>query len=194
VRRQGYSPHDAQDLTQAFFEHMLRKDFLRQVSPHKGRFRSFLLACLKHFLADEWDKIRAEKRQVDQSVIALDALDAEARYRVEPADSLDPERLYARRWALTLIDRVLDRLEHEFVVSHKAVPFERYETYLLDDEGPTYAELAAQTGTTEAAIKMTVHRLRRRYRELFREEIAHTVATPAEVDEEIRYLLSCLSG
>jgi DNA-directed RNA polymerase specialized sigma24 family protein len=194
VRRQGHPPPDAQDLTQAFFEHLLQKDFLSNVSPHKGRFRSFLLACLKHFLADEWDKVRAERSHAAKPVIALDALDAEARYRLEPADRQDPERLYARRWALTLIDRVLGRLEKEFSGHGNAVSFERVQTYLLDDEGPTYAELAAQLGTTEAAIKMTLYRMRRRYRELFREEIAQTVANPAEVDEEIQYLLDCLSG
>jgi RNA polymerase sigma-70 factor (ECF subfamily) len=193
VRRQGHSPQDAQDLTQAFFEHLLRKDFLRHVSPDKGRFRSFLLACLKHFLADEWDKIRTSKRPQGKPVIALDGLDAEARYRLEPAETWDAETIYSRRWALTLIDRVLDRLEQEFVAKGKAGPFARFQTYLLDEEGPTYAALAVEMGTTEAAIKMTVYRLRQRFRELFREEVAQTVTTAEEIDEEIRYLLSGVS-
>lgn len=194
VRRQGHSPHDAQDLTQAFFEHLLRKDFLRQVSPEKGRFRSFLLACLRHFLADEWEKIRANKRSGGKPVISLDAMDAEARYRVEPVNAWDAETIFSRRWALTLIGRVLDRLEREFVVQGKESPFERLQTYLLNEDGPTYADLAVELGTTEAAIKMTIYRLRRRFRELFREEVAQTVATPAEIDEEIRYLLSGVSS
>jgi RNA polymerase sigma factor (sigma-70 family) len=193
VRRQGHSPQDAQDLTQAFFEHLLHKDFLREVSPDKGRFRSFLLACLKHFLADEWDKVRAEKRSTSKPVISLDALDAEARYHQESAAAWDAETIYGRQWALTLIGRVLDRLEQEFVAKGKAGPFERFQTYLLDKEGPAYAELAVEMGTTEAAIKMTVYRLRQRFRVLFREEVARTVTTPGEVDEEIRSLLSSVS-
>ena len=193
VRRQGHSPPDAQDLTQAFFEHLLRKNFLREVSPDKGRFRSFLLACLKHFLADEWDKIRSQKRSGGNLAISLDAQDAEARYHQEPVDTWDAEAIYGRQWALTLIGRVLDRLEQEFVAKGKAGPFERFQSYLLDKQGPAYAELAAEMGTTEAAIKMTVYRLRQRFRELFREEVAQTVTTPADVDEEIRYLLSSVS-
>lgn len=194
VRRQGHSPPDAQDLTQAFFEHLLGKDFLRAVSPDKGRFRSFLLACLKHFLADEWDKIRAEKRWAGKLVISLDAMDAEARFRLEPVDTWDAETIYSRQWTLTLIDRVLARLQQEFVAKNKASAFARLEPYLVDEGGPTYADLAVQMGTTEAAIKKTVSRLRQRFRELFREEVAQTVTTPAEIDEEIGYLLSGFSG
>ncbi|MHC1769164.1 MAG: RNA polymerase sigma factor [Verrucomicrobiia bacterium] len=194
VRRQGHSPHDAQDLTQALFEHLLRKDFLREIGPNKGRFRSFLLACLKHFLADEWDKVRAEKRSPGKPLISLDALDAETRYRLEPANLWDAERIYSRRWTLTLIGRVLDRLQQEFVTRGKMGVFARLEPYLLHEDGPSYAELAVEMGSTEAAIKKMVSRLRQRYRELFREEVAQTVTSPADIDEEIGYLLSRISG
>jgi DNA-directed RNA polymerase specialized sigma24 family protein len=192
VRRQGRLPSDAQDLTQAFFAHLLRQDFLKNVERDKGRFRSFLLACLRHFLADEWDRGHAEKRCPSQPLIALDASRAEERYHLEPAEAHDPESLYARRWALTLIDDVLSRLQLEFGATGQSGLYGRLQDLLVDGEGPAYAELAAQASTTEAAIKMTVYRMRRRFRDLFREAIAQTVNEPEEIEEEMRYLMNCL--
>ena len=167
--------------------------FLRGVTYEKGRFRSFLLACLRHFLADEWERARTERRGGGQPLLPLDAESAESRYRLEPVDSVDPQALYERQWALTMLDRVLKGLEEEFAATGKAEVFSRVEPFLVGEKcGQTYAELALSLGTTEGSLKMTVHRMRQRYRELFREEIAHTVAGPEEIEEEIRYLFSVI--
>lgn len=193
VRRKGHSPHDAQDLTQGFFEHLLGRDFLRRVAPEKGRFRSFLLTCLKRFLADVWRKESAAKRGAGQRWIALDG-EAERRYHEEPAGVSDPEALYERRWALTLLERVLERLEEEFRAAGRQDLFNHLQPLLLGERTEqTYAELAAHFGTSPGAVKMTVLRMRERHRALFREEIASTVATPGEIDEEIRHLIAILS-
>jgi DNA-directed RNA polymerase specialized sigma24 family protein len=193
VRRQGYQPPDAQDLTQAFFAHLLTKDFLRGVTHAKGRFRSFLLACLKHFLADEWERVRTERRGGGQALLPLDTENAESRYWLEPVDAADPQTLYERQWALTVLDRVLNRLQEEFTAAGRAEVFDRLQPFLVGEKcGQTYAELASSLGSTEGAIKMTVSRMRQRYRNLFREEIAHTVAAPEELEEEIRYLFSVI--
>jgi RNA polymerase sigma-70 factor (ECF subfamily) len=194
VRRQGCSPEDAQDLTQSFFAHLLRKDFLSRVGPEKGRFRSFLLACLKHFLADEWEKARTAKRGGDRREPWLDLARAEERYHLEACVEADAESLYERRWALDLLDRVLDRLRHEAVSSGRAAMFEQLQGCLLG-ERPTdpYAQVGARLGMTETAVKVTVHRLRQRYRDLLREEIAHTVTRPEEIDEELRHLFEVVS-
>jgi DNA-directed RNA polymerase specialized sigma24 family protein len=194
IRRQGYSALDAQDLTQGFFEHLLSKDFLKNVGPRKGRFRSFLLACLKHYLADERDRRHAEKRDPGQPILSLDKTDAEERYRLEPADLRDAEKLYLRRWALDLLDRVLNRLKQDMVSEGKEDHYAVLEGCLLDEEEASYTDLAARMGTTEAAIKMMVYRMRKRYRKLFREEILQTVSAPEDVEEEMRYLLDCLNG
>jgi len=194
VRRRGYEPPDAQDLTQAFFVHLLGKDFLRGVTPAKGRFRSFLLACLKHFLVDQSERARTAKRGGGQPLLPLDAAGAESRYRQEPADTADPQTLYERQWALTVLDRVLNRLQAEFAAAGKAAVFEQVQSFLVGDKGgQTYAELASASGTTEGALKMMVCRMRQRYRELFQEEIAHTVAAPDDIEEERRYLFSILA-
>jgi RNA polymerase sigma factor (sigma-70 family) len=193
VRRQGHSPHDAQDLTQAFFMSLLGRDFLRNVGPEKGRFRSFLLACLKRFLADEWRKAQASKRGAGRPVLALDELLAERRYQQEPADLADPEALFERRWALTLLDRVLNRLAEEFQAAGKGDTFDRLQPFLVGEKaGETYGEVASALKTTEGSVKMMVLRMRDRYRALFRGEIAQTVARPADVDEEIRHVASIL--
>lgn len=195
VRRQGHSPHDAQDLTQAFFARLLEKGYLKDVDRQRGRFRSFLLASLKHFLANQWDRARALKRGGGQQVISLDERDAESRYALEPKDEQSADRLYERRWALLLLERVLGRLKQEFVSAGKAGLFEALKGVLSAGSGALpYAEVAARLGTSEAAVKVAVHRLRRRYRELLRAEIAQTVASPAEVEDEIRYLFAVLSG
>jgi len=194
VRRQGHSAHDAQDLTQEFFTRLLQKNYLAAVDRDKGRFRSFLLASLKHFLANEWDKARALKRGGGQEIIHLDAHDAETRYSLEPREVASADKIYERRWAMMLLDRVLNRLREEQVTAGKGTQFDVLKTCLLGDRSSVpYADLSAQLGMTEGNLKVTVHRLRQRYRELLRAEIAETVASPAEVDEELRQLFAALA-
>jgi len=191
VRRRGYDVHEAEDLTQEFFARLLAKNYLADVDRAKGKFRSFLLASLKHFLANEWDRAHAAKRGGGQLFLSLDTKTAETRYLSEPADELTAEKLLERQWALALLDQVLDRLQAEFVADGKAAQFEQLKVFLTEGKGSTsYASVAAKLGTTEGAVKVAAHRLRRRYRELLREEISHTVATPAEVEEEIRHLFA----
>ena len=190
VRRRGFSHEDAQDLTQSFFSHLLRKDFLDRVGPEKGRFRSFLLACLKHFLVDEWEKARTAKRGGNCPVLSLDMEQGAARYQREARVEADPESLFDRRWALDLLERVLDRLQHEAAASGRRTVFTELECYLLGERPTeTYAQLGSRLSMSETAVKVTVHRLRQRYRELLREEVAHTVTPPEELEAEIRYLL-----
>jgi RNA polymerase sigma-70 factor (ECF subfamily) len=195
VRRQGYGPNDAQDLTQGFFTRLLQKNYLAQADRQKGRFRSFLLATLKHFLSDERDKAKAQKRGGGQALISLDEQTAENRYRVEPPDVMSAEKLFERRWALTLLEQARARLREEYVAVGKT---EFYDELKILETGEksmvTYAELAVRLGTTESAIKSAVPRLRRRYAELVREEVAHTVNSPSEIDEEIRYLIAVISS
>jgi RNA polymerase sigma-70 factor (ECF subfamily) len=194
VRRHGHSPEDAQDLTQEFFARLLAKNYLRQVAPHKGRFRSFLIAALKHFLANEWDKARTLKRGGDASFLSLDEANTEARYALEPADTLSGEKLFARRWALTVLEQVLARLRADYVAAGKDVLFERLKGCLTGEENMApYAQLARELQMTEGAIKVAVHRLRERYGALLRAEIAQTVDRSEDVDEELRYLLSAVS-
>lgn len=194
VRRHGASPTDAQDLTQAFFAHLLRKDFLRGVEPEKGRFRSFLLACLRHFLADERAKAGALKRRAVRADLPLNLEEAEGRYRLEASEEANAQQLYERRWALDLLDHVLGQLRQEAVAGGKAGVFEQLQCCLLGERpSATYAQLGARLGLSETAVKVTVHRLRQRYRELLRAQIAHTVARPEEVDEEMRYLFAVVS-
>jgi len=194
VRRQGYGPEDAQDLTQAFFARFVGKDFLSDVRRERGKFRSFLLASLKHFLANEWDRTRAQKRGGGRVFVHLDDATAEERYRLEPRDDMSPEKIYERRWALTLLDRVLSRLRDELVEAGKAEQYEALKPFLLAGQGAIpYAEVAARIPSTPEAVKVAVHRLRKRYRELLRAEIAQTVSSPGEVEEEIRYLLRVLT-
>ena len=193
VRRRGYSPEDAQDMIQGFFAHLLAGDFLRGVGPEKGRFRSFLLACLKHFLADQWAKSQTAKRG-GEAPLLFDLEQAEARYQLEARGEAYPENLYERRWALDLLDRVLDRLRQEAVASGREVVFDRLQGCLLGERpNETYAQLGAKLGLSETAVKVTVHRLRQRYRELLREEIAHTVTSPDEFEDELRYLFEVVS-
>ena len=194
VRRQGQSPEDAQDLTQGFFAHLLRKDFLSGVEPEKGRFRSFLLACLKHFLADEWEKARTAKRGGNCFQMPLNLAGAEERYQLEACVEADAQNLYERRWALDLLNHVLDRLRHGVVAAGREVVFDQLQGCLLGERPTeTYAQLGARLGMSETAVKVTVHRLRQQYRELLREEIAHTVTRPEEIDEELRYLFEVVS-
>ena len=195
VRRQGEDEESAKDLTQGFFARLLEKHYLAQVQREKGKFRSFLLAALKHFLADEWDKARAQKRGGGQSLVSLDDSTGEERYRLEPVEAMDAEKLFERRWALTLLEQARARLKEEYLESGKASLYERLKVFEAGDkQGPAYASLAAELGLTESGVKSAVFRLRQRYRELVREEVANTVNDPAEVDGEIRHLINVVSG
>jgi RNA polymerase sigma-70 factor (ECF subfamily) len=193
VRRRGYRAEEAQDLTQEFFVKLLEKGYLKVADPDRGRFRSFLLASLNHFLANEWDRARARKR--GGKVLSLDIEGAESRYSLEPADDLTAEKLFERRWAMTLLDLVLVRLREEFAREDRERVFERLKGFLggAAADAP-YRQAAADLGMTEAAVKMAVHRLRRQYRRLLRAQIAQTVASPEEIDDEIRHLFAALDA
>ena len=194
VRRRGHNAHEAQDLTQEFFARFLESHALRGVNREKGLFRSFLLAAMNHFLANEWKRGQTLKRGGAVSIISLDEAAAEERYRLEPATDLTPERIYERRWALTLLDQVLARLREEYVIDGKGTLFEQLRIFLSDAKGAmSYADAAAKTGLSEAAARQAVHRMRQRYRDLMRAEIANTVSSPQEIDEEVRHLFAVFS-
>jgi RNA polymerase sigma-70 factor (ECF subfamily) len=192
LRRRGYPADQAQDLTQEFFIRLLEGRYLDRADPEKGRFRSFLLTSLKFFVADEEDRHRARKRGGGM-VVPLEFSSGEERYQREPAHGETPERIFERRWALSMLDRVVERLRNEFVHHGRAEHFERLKMFLLGQSDAPYAELAREMNTSEGALKVAIHRLRKRYRDLFRQEIADTVADPAEVESELRYLAAVLT-
>jgi RNA polymerase sigma-70 factor (ECF subfamily) len=193
VRRQGHQPDDAQDLTQAFFARLLEKHYLQSADPERGRFRSFLLTAFQRFLSKERDRERTQRRGGGRKRLPLDFEAGERRYSLEPAHEVTAERIYEQRWALTLLDRVFARLREEFDRAGKPKDFTCLKVYLTGEAGtPSYQEAAAELGRTEGAVKVAVHRLRRRYRDLVREEIAQTVAGPEDVDEELRHLFAAL--
>jgi RNA polymerase sigma-70 factor (ECF subfamily) len=192
VRRRGHGADEAHDLTQEFFARLLEKDFLAGVDRGKGQFRSFLLAACNHFLANEHDRARAKKRGGGRAVLSLDAADAEGRYLGEPADALTPEKLFERRWALALLQQVMARLRDEFEAKGKARLFDRLRGFLVGEKGVGYRQAADELGLSEGAVKVAVHRMRQRYRELLHEEIARTVGAPEEVEEELRALFAAL--
>jgi DNA-directed RNA polymerase specialized sigma24 family protein len=196
VRRRGYGHEDAQDLTQGFMLQLLARKSFARVHPSRGRFRSFLLAGLNYFLVDERIRAQAQKRGGGQVTLSfVDTQEADARYRLEPVDGSSPDKLFERRWALTLLGQVLARLEQEFCAAGKADLFERLRAYLVANAGEeTYAEAAAALGMTHEAFKKAVQRMRQRYYELFRQEIAHTVADAAEVEDEMRHLCAVMAG
>ncbi len=194
VRRRGKSPADAQDLTQAFFEALLARQWLGRADHSRGRFRTFLLTALERFLANEWDKVRALKRGGSVQFVPLDWAVAENRYGAEPVDPSTPEQAFERRWAVTLLDEVVQRLEQEQREQGKAELFAALKSCLvLDPASVSYGQLAPSLGLSEGAVKVAVHRLRQRYRELLRAEIANTVASADEVDAEMRHLFNVLS-
>jgi RNA polymerase sigma factor (sigma-70 family) len=193
VRRRGHGPDDAHDLTQEFFTRLLEKDWLAAVDREKGKFRSFLLASCNHFLANERDRVRAKKRGGGRPVLSLEATDAEGRYRTEPADDLTPEKLFERRWALALLQQVMTRLREEFENRGKGELFDRLRGFLVGEKGTGYRQAAEALGLSEGAVKVAVHRLRQRYRELLHEEIGRTVGTPDEIEGEIRALFAALA-
>jgi len=194
VRRRGYSPEDAQDFTQAFFARLLERKAVAGVAPEKGRFRSFLLPSLNHFLSDEWDKARAIKRGGGK-VISLDLQSAETQLGVIPVENFTPEKAFEHRWAITLLEQVYQRLGAEYRAQGKGALFDTLRTTLAgDSDAAPYAELAKQLNLSEGAVKVAVHRLRQRYRMLLRETIADTVSTPDEVEDELRFLFRTLAG
>jgi len=195
IRRRGHSPEEAQDLTQDFFARFLEKKYFKLADPGRGRFRTFLLTALKHFLANEWKKTHRQKRGSGQPVISFDAALAKQRYAAEPLEETNPETIYERRWAATLLEGVLKLLQQEWAASDKGWQFDELKTSLWGgSKTSSYAEIATRRGTTETAIKLAAHRLRQRYRELLRAEIAHLVACPAEIDDELRHLIGVISG
>jgi RNA polymerase sigma-70 factor (ECF subfamily) len=194
VRRQGCDVHEAQDLTQEFFTRLLQKRDLETVRRENGRFRSFLLVSLKHFLINEWERARAAKRGGGRALIPLDELLAEERYAREPCDLLTPDKLFERRWALTLLAQAFARLREESASSGKAREFDHLKVFLSTPTGAgAYDAVAAELEMPVATVGVKVHRLRQRYGELIRAEIAHTVASPAEIEEEIGHLFNAVS-
>jgi RNA polymerase sigma factor (sigma-70 family) len=195
VRRRGHDANAAQDLTQAFFARVIEKAYLRDATPTRGRFRSFLLGSLKHFLANEWDHARALKRGGGAVVLPLDVElgQGETRYRLEPADEETPERLFERQWALALLERVLARLRDESAQAGKSAQLDVLKPVLTGEPiDETYAQLGARLDMSEGAVKVAVHRLRRRMRALLQEEIARTVDDPGDVEDEIHHLFEVL--
>ncbi|MEK7677992.1 MAG: sigma factor [Verrucomicrobiota bacterium] len=194
VRRHGRTREDAEDLTQAFFARFLEKNYLEGLRSEKGKFRAFLLAALKHFLANEWDRAGRRKRGGGSTPLSLDWPSADTRYQLDPADQLSPDRLYDRTWAVTLLERVIIRLRDETAAEGKSKQFEQLKPFLMVGKSAIpYAQAAADLGLTEGAVRVAVHRLRRRYRELLREEIAQTLSEPAQVEEEMRALFSAFA-
>jgi RNA polymerase sigma-70 factor (ECF subfamily) len=192
ARRRCARIEDAQDLTQGFFACVLEKDYVKDFDTERGRFRAFLLAAFRHFIANERDRERTQKRGGGQVQISLDMQDAERRYLLDPGHDLTPEKLYERRWAMALLDKALERLAKE---SHRLRHFDRLRVFLTSDPpDASYGELACELGMSEGALKVAIHRLRRNFREVVRAEIADTVASPKEVKEEMQYLLSVVSA
>jgi RNA polymerase sigma-70 factor (ECF subfamily) len=195
VRRRGHGHEDAQDLTQAFLLQLLERKSFARVDRGKGRFRSFLLAGLNYFLADARDRVSAQKRGGGRPIPSFDAQTAEQRYRLEPVDDLSPDKLFERQWALALLGQVLARLEEEFREAGKDRLFQQVRVFLVAGRGEaTYTQVATELGLTREAVKKAVQRMRHRYYALFREAIAETVADPAEVADEMRYLCAVMAG
>jgi DNA-directed RNA polymerase specialized sigma24 family protein len=193
VRRRGYSREDAEDLTQAFFARLLTHQSLSVADPSRGRFRCFLLAGLNHFLANEWHKARAQKRGGYRSQLSFDTASGEQLYHREVSSDLNAEELYERAWALQFLDQVRARLRQMYAEEGKGDRFDALERFLPGEESPpSYAQVAAQLGVPEGTLKAEVHRLKRRYGELLREEVAHTVTSPGEIDDELHYLITVL--
>lgn len=195
IRRRGHSADEAQDLTQDFFARLLEKNYLKVVDREKGKFRLFLLASVKHFLSNELDRLRAQKRGGGKPPISLDLPQAERRYARELSGAVTPETIFEKQWAVTLLERVLERLRGEFSSGEKLAHFDRLKAFLgWDETRVPYREVAAELEMTEGAVKVAVHRLRRRYRDLLRAEIGETVSDPGEVDAELRYLFRAIGG
>src|SRR3954469_14761331 len=194
IRRQGHSREDAEDLTQAFFAKLLEKNYLEGISSNGGKFRAFLLVAVKRFLANEWDRANRQKRGGGVAPLSLDWQDADTRYQINPADDVSPDKLYDRAWALTLLERVITRLRDENSAEGKAKIYSQLERFLMvgKDEG-SYGQAATALQMSEGTVRVAVHRLRRRYRELLREEIAQTLSDPAQAEEEMKALFAAFT-
>jgi RNA polymerase sigma factor (sigma-70 family) len=191
VQRQGIGPEEAKDVTQGFFADLLEHRSLTAVRKEKGRFRSYLLGALKYFLADERRRATAIKRGKGQTLIPFEELSTHERLDIEPADPVTAEQVYERRWASTVLERVLSRSKDEYRAAGNAALFDSLKQLLPDEPGaPSQADIAAQLGMTENAVRQAFHRFRQRYQSLLREEIAHTVATPGDVEDELRHLIA----
>lgn len=194
IRRQGQGPEDAKDLVQGFFAQVLQKRYFHDANREKGKFRSFVLLALKRFMANEWDRAHRLKRGGGQEVFSLDQEKTENRYLTELVDTMSPEKAFDRQWAMVLLEQVLKGLEAEFSAAGRSSVFEELKVYLSGEENaPSYAEMGQKLAMTEGSVKVTVCRLRQRYRELLRETIASTVDGPEAVNEEIRHLFAALS-
>lgn len=192
LRRRGHAPEEAEDLTQAFFAKLIERNDLKSVDSAKGKFRSFVLAALKHFVSNERDKARARKRGGDVQIISLTSGEAESKYNLDPVDASTPEQVFNREWAVTILNRVVEKLQDEYRKRSQLEIFEALHGTLTGGITAGYATLAGKLGTTEGALQVAAHRLRKRYREMLRDEVAQTVSDPALVDEELRELLNCL--
>jgi DNA-directed RNA polymerase specialized sigma24 family protein len=193
VRRCGQSPHDAQDLTQEFFRLLLEKRWLEDADREKGRLRTFLITALKHFMAKEWRHAQAQRRGGGGAQVPMDTQFAESRYAADPAGQLGADAVFDREWALTLLNLTLERLAAEFAAAGKAAEFAALKTCLTAAHGAIdYAGMAAQLGTSEGAARVAVHRLRKRFREIYREQISQTLPDGADLDAELRYLATAL--
>jgi len=194
IRRQGYSADDALDLAQGFFARMIEKDDFHDADPHRGRFRSFLMASVQHFLSNERDRARALKRGGPKPALSLDVQTAEGRYQIEPRDELTPERLFDFQWGMVLLQRVLGHLREEYETAGKGELFDQLKGFLTGDgDDVTYKEIAIRIDSTDGAVKVAVHRLKQRYKKLLIAEIAETVATPEEIESEIQHLFKAVS-
>lgn len=193
IRRKGYDPHEAQDLTQEFFLRLLSKNYFAGLDPSKGKFRSFLLACLENFLAKEWNRAHRQKRGGGMVLASFEQENAEGRYQLEPVEQSSPEKIYLRRWALTILERAMQRLKSECMESGKGQLFQDLQGALSGDKNTiSYAEVAQRCDMTEGAVQVAVHRLRQRFAELVRDEIRQTVTTAEEVEEELAHLFEAL--
>src|ERR1700724_1837605 len=195
ARPRGYSPHDAQDLTQGFFLHLLERRALKRADPLKGKFRSFLLASFRNFLADEADRVRSIKRGGKHEFVFLDAEDAENRYQLEPSDHLTAEKIFDARWAMTLLTRAVERLREQFAACGETLRFEALSAFVgvaVGKAPPSYEEVAKSLGISIGAARTSIHRFRKQYAAFLRQEIGRTVSDPAEIDEEIHALCDAL--
>jgi RNA polymerase sigma-70 factor (ECF subfamily) len=191
-RRRGLDADQAADLTQGFFTRLLEKKTMRGADPARGKFRSYMLGAYKHFLSHEWARAHAKKRGGGRRFVPIDPVEAETRYGLEPAHDLTPEKLYDRQWALAVLETALADLGHQCAGEGKRRHFDRFKEFLSGGSGPAYREAGAELGLSEGAVRVVVHRLRRRYRQILREHIQRTVDSPEQVDEEIDHLFTAI--
>jgi len=195
IRRQGASPHEAEDLTQEFFSRFLERNALTNVHPAAGKFRSFLLACLKNFLANERERAQTQRRGGGRTFVPLDGADAETRYSMEPVDNQTPEAIFERRWAFAVLERTMKQLRRDFAAADKEDLFEQLQGFLPGGgTSMSREDLAAKRGISVGAIDVAIHRLRQRFGSLLREEVLQTVSSEAELEEEIRHLISVIGN